>query len=206
MIQRNRLLLICLILMLLGGTHAMAIEETPYEVVKTDGSFEIRDYGSYILAQTFVEGDFEDAGSKAFKRLFRYISGDNRAQSKIAMTAPVSQSTGEKIEMTAPVGQEKSGDQWVVSFMMPASYTMETLPVPDDSKVTLRQIPARRMVTVRYSGFWSEKNYKKNKLKLENWIQEEGLTVIGAPIWARYNAPFVPWFFRRNEILIPISR
>jgi effector-binding domain-containing protein len=192
--------------MLMGGTHAMAVEETPYEVVKTDGSFEIRDYGSYILAQTFVEGDFEDAGSKAFKRLFRYISGDNRAQSKIAMTAPVSQSTGEKIEMTAPVGQEKSGDQWVVSFMMPASYTMETLPVPDDSKVTLRQIPERRMVAVRYSGFWSEKNYKKNKLKLENWIQEEGLTVIGAPIWARYNAPFVPWFLRRNEILIPISR
>jgi len=184
----------------------MAVEETPYEVVKTDGSFEVRDYGPYILAQTFVEGDFEDAGSKAFKRLFRYISGDNRAQSKLAMTAPVSQSTGEKIEMTAPVGQEKSGDQWVVSFMMPASYTMETLPVPDDSKVTLRQIPARRMVAVRYSGFWSEKNYKKNKLKLENWIQQEGLTVIGAPVWARYNAPFVPWFFRRNEILIPISR
>lgn len=206
MIQRNRLLLIGLILVFLGGTHAMAIEETPYEIVKAEGSFEIRDYDSYILAQTFVEGDFEDAGSKAFKRLFRYISGENKARTEIAMTAPVSQASGEKIEMTAPVGQEKSGEQWLVSFMMPASYTMETLPVPDDSRVKLRQVPARRMVAARYSGFWSEKNYKKNKLKLENWIQKEGLTVIGGPIWARYNAPFVPWFLRRNEILMPVSR
>lgn len=184
----------------------MATEEAPYQVVKKDGSFEIRDYGSHIVAETVVDGDFEDAGSNAFRRLFRYISGDNRTQSEIAMTAPVSQTSGEKIEMTAPVGQEKSGDRWIVSFMMPASYSMETLPVPDDPMVTLRQVYARRMAAIRYSGFWSESNYKKNKIKLENWIQTEGLTVTGPPIWARYNAPFVPWFLRRNEILIPIAK
>ena len=122
------------------------------------------------------------------------------------MTAPVSQTSGEKNEMAAPFGQEKSGDQWVVSFMMPASYTMETLPAPDNSMVTLRKVYPRRMAAVRYSGFWSERNYKKNKIKLEEWIQKEGLTVTGVPIWARYNAPYVPWFMRRNEILIPIAR
>ena len=122
------------------------------------------------------------------------------------MTAPVSQQPGEKIDMTAPVGQQKSGDQWVVSFMMPASYDMDTLPVPDDPLVTLRQVPARRMATIRYSGFWSEKNYQKNKIKLDSWIQKEDLAVIGEPLWARYNAPFVPWFMRRNEILIPVSK
>lgn len=184
----------------------MAIEEAPYKVVKSDSSFEVRDYESYIVAETLVDGEFEDAGGKAFKRLFRYISGDNRSQSKVAMTAPVSQASGEKIEMTAPVSQEKMADQWVVSFMMPASYTMESLPVPEDSRVTLRQVAAKRMATVRYSGFWSEKNFTKNKLALEDWIQKEQLTVIGTPIWARYNAPFVPWFLRRNEILIPIAR
>lgn len=204
--QLNRSVLASLIIILLGCTHSMAIEEAPYTLVKSDDSFEIRDYGSYLLAETLVEGDFEDAGSKAFQRLFRYISGDNTAKSKIAMTAPVAQKTSEKIDMTAPVGQEKSGDQWVVSFVMPATYTMETLPVPDDTKVTLRQVPARRMAAVRYSGFWSEKNYKKNMLKLEGWIQKEGLAVIGPPVWARYNAPFVPWFMRRNEILMPIAQ
>lgn len=184
----------------------MAIEEAPYEVVKGEGSFEVRDYAPHIIAETFVDGDFEDAGGSAFRRLFRYISGENRSQTKIAMTAPVSQAPGEKIAMTAPVGQQKSGDRWVVSFMMPAAYRMGTLPVPDDPEVVLRQVPARRMATVRYSGFWSENNYRKNKLKLEAWIQKEGLTVNGEPIWARYNAPFVPWFMRRNEILVPVSR
>lgn len=204
--QLNRIVLVPIVIILLACAHSMAIEEAPYNLVKSDGSFEIRDYGSYLLAETLVEGDFEDAGSNAFRRLFRYISGDNTAKSEIAMTAPVAQTTSEKIEMTAPVGQEKSGDKWVVSFMMPATYTMETLPVPDDTKITLRQVPPRRMAAVRYSGFWSEKNYQKNKLKLESWLQKEGLSVIGPPVWARYNAPFVPWFMRRNEILMPVAQ
>ena len=89
--------------------------------------------------------------------------------------------------------------------MMPGSYTLETLPEPADPKVTLRQVPARQMAAVRYSGFWSEKGYLKNKLELEAWIQKMGLRIMGDPIWARYNPPFVPWFLRRNEILIPVE-
>jgi hypothetical protein len=204
--QRSSLIILSLILIFSGAYNAMAIEEAPYEVVKVEGDFEVRYYAPHILAETFVEGSFEDAGSSAFKRLFRYISGDNRSQTKIAMTAPVSQQPGEKIDMTAPVGQQKSGDQWAVSFMMPASYDMGNLPVPDSSLVTLRQVPARHLAAISYSGFWSEKNYQKNKLKLDLWIQEEGLVVNGEPIWARYNAPFVPWFMRRNEILVPVLK
>ncbi len=204
--QRSPMVILTLVIIFSGAYSAMAIEEAPYEVVKVEGKFEVRDYAPHLLAETFVEGDFEAAGSRAFQRLFRYISGDNRSQTKISMTAPVSQQSGEKIDMTAPVGQQKSGDQWVVSFMMPASYDMATLPVPDNPLVTLRQVPARRMATIQYSGFWSEKNYQKNKLKLDLWIQKEGLMIRGEPIWARYNAPFVPWFMRRNEILVPVSK
>jgi hypothetical protein len=204
--QRIPLIILIIVITFSGAHNAMAIDEASYKVVKAEDSFEVRDYAPYLLAETFVNGDFDEAGSNAFRRLFRYISGDNRSQTKIAMTAPVSQQPGENIDMTAPVGQQKSGAQWVVSFMMPASYDMGTLPVPDDPLVTLRQVPARRMATIRYSGFWSEKNYQKNKIKLHSWIQKEGLTVNGEPIWARYNAPFVPWFMRRNEILVPVSK
>lgn len=204
--MQRSLLIILLIIMFSGAHSVMAIEEAAYEVVKTEDSFEVRDYAPHILAETFVSGDFEEAGSNAFRRLFRYISGENQQQTKISMTAPVSQQPGEKIDMTAPVGQQKSGDQWVVSFMMPASYDIGSLPVPDDPLVTLRQVPARRMAIIRYSGRWSEKNYQKNKIKLDAWIEKEELSVIGEPIWARYNAPFVPWFMRRNEILVPISK
>lgn len=191
--------------MLAGATTAMATEEAPYSVVKTDRMFELRAYAPQILAETLVDGDLEDAGDKAFQPLFRYISGDNRSQSKIAMTAPVSQERkGEKISMTAPVSQERVDDKWVVSFMMPASYTLETLPVPYDSAVTLRQVPARQVAAIRYSGFWSEEEYLLNKDKLEIWIDANGLTAVGQPVWARYDPPFKPWFLRRNEILIPV--
>jgi len=204
--QNITLIVLTFLILFLGSQTAMAIEEVPYEVVITESSFEIRDYAPYILAVTSVEGEFEKAGSRAFRKLFGYISGDNQSQIKIAMTAPVSQQPGEKIAMTAPVGQQKSGNLWLVSFMMPTSYSLENLPVPDNPEVSLRQIPSMRMATVRYSGFWNEKNYLKNKLKLDAWIEEKQLNVSGEAIWARYNAPFVPWFVRRNEILVPVSQ
>lgn len=195
-----------LVATLLTGVRAMAIEEAPYTVVKTSGIFEVRDYEPHIVAETLVDGTLEDAGNKAFRRLFDYISGANRSRSSLAMTAPVSQETaGETISMTAPVGQQRSSGKWAVSFMMPARFTMATLPVPDDSSITLRQVPARRMAAVRYSGTWSESNYLDYKEKLERWIRENGLEISGEPVWARYNPPFTLWFLRRNEILIPVA-
>jgi len=199
-------IIIAAAVIIIGAMDAMAIEEATYNVVKKDDKFEIRDYAPHILAETVVEGDLEQAGNKAFNKLFRYISGDNRSRDKVAMTAPVSQEAiGEKIKMTAPVGQQRVQDRWAVSFMMPASYTLETLPEPEDPKVMLRQVPALRVAAVRYSGFWSEKNYLRCKLELDSWIRERGLTIVGDPVWARYNPPFTPWFLRRNEILIPIA-
>ena len=184
----------------------MATEEAPYTVVTKDGAFEVRDYAPHILAETVVDDTLENAGNKAFSKLFRYISGANQARGKVAMTAPVAQERrNTKIAMTAPVGQERVQEKWAVSFMMPAAYTLNTLPVPDDPQVTLRQVPARRMAAVRYSGFWSEKRYLRYKLELEAWLQKQGLVATGTPVWARYNPPFMPWFLRRNEILIPVE-
>ena len=200
------LIVLFVFILIPGAKLAMAIEEALYQVVKTEGPFELRDYAPHIVAETSVAGNFEKAGSSAFRRLFGYISGDNRSQTKIAMTAPVSQKSSEKIAMTAPVGQKKAGDRWLVSFMMPADYSMETLPIPDSPKVTLRQVSARHLATIRYSGFWTEKNYRRHRVKLDHWIQKEGLKVSGEAIWARYNSPFSLWFFRRNEILLPVSK
>lgn len=184
----------------------MAIEEAPYTVVTTDGAFEVRDYAPHVVAETLVEGTLEEAGNKAFDRLFRYISGGNRSREKLAMTAPVSQQPkGEKIAMTAPVAQQRVQERWAVSFMMPAASTLETLPAPEDPQVMLRQVPARRIAAVRYSGSWSEKGYLRQKSALEAWMRAKGLASAGEPQWARYNSPFSLWFLRRNEILIPVA-
>jgi hypothetical protein len=205
--MKQTLITLLTLFILIGTKNIMATEEAKYTVVKTENSFEIRDYDAHVLAEVMVEGALEEAGNKAFNSLFRYISGDNRSRDKVAMTAPVSQqAAGQKIDMTAPVGQQAVKGKWAVSFMMPASYTLETLPVPDDNNIILRQVPARRIAAVRYSGFWSEKNYLENKSQLETWINKNKLSIIGDAVWARYNAPFTPWFLRRNEILIPIAK
>jgi hypothetical protein len=186
--------------------EVMAIEEAPYKVVETNGQFELRDYAPHILAEILVEGSMEEAASHAFNVLFQYISGENSTRGKVAMTAPVSQqSVGEKIKMTAPVGQVKDGEKWAVSFMMPTNYTLETLPVPNNTKILLREVPARQMAAVRYSGNWSEKNYRLHLAELEAWNVTKKLVPTGDPVWARYNPPFTPWFLRRNEILIPVK-
>lgn len=189
-----------------GAGNLMATEEAEYTVLLQEKNFEVRDYKAHILAETLVEGKFSSAGNKAFGRLFKYITGNNTSRQNIEMTAPIVQAPdSEKIKMTSPVGQQQIKDKWAISFMMPASYTLETLPEPKDANIILRQVPARQMAALRYSGVWSEKSYARHKDNLDAWIKEKGFTVTGEAIWARYDPPFKPWFLRRNEILIPIA-
>ena len=185
----------------------MAVEEAKYTVSVKQDKLEIREYTPSIVAEVIITDDFKSASNAAFRPLFKYISGDNTGRDKIAMTAPVAQKPEpENIAMTTPVGQWKSGDSWAVSFMMPDSYTMDSIPLPDDPSVTLREVPAYRAAAIRYSGTWSEKAYKKQLALLQEWMAAENLVAAGEPVWARYNAPFTPWFMRRNEILIPVGR
>jgi len=186
---------------------AQAIEETKYEVIESEGEFELRQYPAHVVAETLVEGDFSEVGTAAFRRLAGYINGQNRRKQTIPMTAPVSQEVDSvKIPMTAPVNQERSGEKWRITFLMPAQYTLETLPEPLDSKVELRKVPERLMAALKYSGTWSKIRYEEKTEQLMEWIARRGLKQAGEPVFARYNPPFMPWFLRRNEVLIPVDR
>jgi hypothetical protein len=184
----------------------VGIEKAKYEVIEKEGKFELRQYKPQIVVETIVEAGFTEAGNIAFRRLFNYISGANRKKESIAMTAPVNQKSGsEKIAMTAPVNQQKSEGKYVVSFLMPSKYTIETLPEPLDSNLRLRQIPARKIAAIRYSGSWSRKKYEAKKIRLEEFIKKKGLRITGEDIFARYDPPFQIWFLRRNEVLFPVE-
>jgi effector-binding domain-containing protein len=192
---------------ILFGREVQAIEETKYKVIESEGDFELRQYPPHRVAETLVEGDFIEVGNEAFRRLAGYINGQNRRKQTIPMTAPVSQEGDSvKIPMTAPVNQEREGEKWRITFLMPAQYTLETLPEPLDSRVELRTIPERRMAVLKYSGTWSKSHYEEKKEQLMKWIERRGLKQIGEPVFARYNPPFMPWFLRRNEVLIPVDR
>ena len=205
--QSAALLLLNLVLLALGGIDAVAVEEVKYRVLESSGDFELRQYESSLGAETTVEGDFHEVGNEGFRRLFDYISGKNRKKQSIPMTAPVSQeASSEKIPMTAPVNQEKVGGAWRITFLMPSAFTMETLPEPLDSRVKLVKIPGRLMAALSYSGTWSRERYEGKEQRLKELIRQRGLKIEGEPVFARYNPPFMPWFLRRNEVLIPVGQ
>ena len=194
-------------LMSIGVSNAMATEEARYEVIEKAGDFEVRDYASHILAETVVEGNLEDAGSTAFNKLFRYISGANRSRDKVAMTAPVSQQpAGEKIAMTAPVQRDGTDAGSRVAFMLPSQYTMETAPVPTDPRVRIRQVPGRLMAVVRYSGRWTAKNFEAKKQLLRSELAGQEVVPVSAIQSALYDPPYTPPFMRRNEVMVEVNR
>lgn len=184
---------------------AMAIEKPSYEIVKADGDFELRRYEGYIVAETLVEGAFDEAGNRGFRILADYIFGNNKRRESVAMTAPVSQKSSEKIAMTAPVTMDRQATSWRVAFMMPSEYTLETLPEPLDSRVELKAIAGGTFAAHRYSGTWSQSRYQEHEARLRDWVEDSGWTAVGEPIFARYDPPFKPWFLRRNEILVEVE-
>ncbi|MDH5207931.1 MAG: heme-binding protein [Burkholderiaceae bacterium] len=185
---------------------ASAIEEPKYTVVREYDGFEIREYAPYLVAEVVVPGPAEEAGNQGFRILAAYIFGGNKGERKISMTAPVAQAPAPvKMEMTAPVTQASVNDGYVVQFTMPGEYTLETLPEPLDPRVKLKEVSGGRFAVIRYSGTWSEQNYKQHLEKLERGVEAAGLRTTGSPVYSRYNAPFVPWFMRRNEIWLKLD-
>ncbi len=179
----------------------MAIEEPAYTVISKTSKYEVRKYGPLIVAQTTVTTDFENAGNQAFRILAAYIFGANHSKTKIAMTAPVNQ---EKIKMTAPVTQSQEQSGFLVQFTMPKDYTLETLPTPNDSRVVLKEMPAKKVAVFLYSGSWSEARYQAKLNEFKEALKNDSVPTTGEPVLARFNSPFQLWFLRRNEIWIEI--
>lgn len=205
-----------------------SVEEADYQVVQRDDAFEIRDYVPLVVAETRVDAGFRDAGNQAFRRLFKYISGENTASQAIDMTAPViAESTasesaasqasadavdGEKIAMTAPViaepiGSGQADDAWLYRFVLPRSYTLDTAPRPLNPDVAIVELPPRRVAVYRYSGRSTDRARRNAIATLRDWMASQGLDADAEsePRWAGYNPPWTLPPFRRNEVLIDIA-
>ena len=193
-----------------GGLFFLAIEEPAFEVVETLDGVEVRRYAPYVVAEMTVEGDFEEAGNRAFRTLAGYIGGDNRGAARIEMTAPVLQEPagGRSIDMTAPVLQRSAADgsRHSVAFVLPARFDLDSAPAPTDPRVELREVPARTVAVRRYRGRWTESRYREQESRLLATLAAAGYEPVGAPEWARYNPPMLPWFLRRNEVLVEVRR
>jgi hypothetical protein len=181
-------------------------EQQPYDVVRTTPDFELRRYPEHVVAETLIRGgSFEDAGSRAFRFLFGYITGENTARQSIEMTAPVVQSSSSRIAMTAPVVQEQQDDGYMVAFVLPAAMTEATAPVPSRPEVTLRTVPERLVAVSRFSGRWTRASWESHREELLAAVAAAGLATVGEPRFARFDPPYTPWFLRRNEVLVDVA-
>ncbi|PZO07583.1 MAG: heme-binding protein [Lysobacteraceae bacterium] len=183
-----------------------ATEEPEYQVVRELADIEVRQYAAYAVAEVVVPGPAGKAGGQAFPILAGYIFGKNKGERKFAMTAPVTQTAAPvKLEMTAPVTQTVAPGGFLVQFVLPRGVTVASAPEPLDARVQLRDVVPARVAVIRYSGFWSAKNDAQHLAKLKAAMRAADLAWTGEPVYSRYNAPFMPWFMRRNEIWLPMA-
>ena len=183
-----------------------AIEEPDFEVVQRLEAVEIRQYAPYVVAEVVVPGPADSAGNRAFPLLAGYIFGGNKGERKMAMTAPVTQTpTPVKMAMTAPVTQAPTAEGYRVQFVLPKGLTLESAPEPLDAGVKIREVPAAKVAAIRFSGFWSEDNYQRHLSQLISGLTAAGVRWKGEPVYSRYDAPWTPWFMRRNEIWLALE-
>ena len=190
----------------LWGLVVSKVEQPKYVVVESEQSIEIRDYPAMIVAEANVTGARDKAIGEGFRIIAEYIFGNNLSSKKVAMTAPVTQQASEKIAMTAPVTQQGGGDSWQVRFIMPANYTMETLPKPKNSAVQLKEVASKRFAVIRFSGLAGEESLKRQTALLTKFVSARKLTAVSAPTYAFYNPPWTLPFLRRNEVMIEVTR
>lgn len=185
----------------------MAIESPHYDVLRHDGKFELRKYDSYLVASVEIESDSHaSAGNEAFNILADYIFGNNSPRQNIPMTVPVeSELVGQKIHMTVPVSSTKSGNKYKVSFTMPSSYTIKTLPAPNNAKVKIEKIPSQKLAVVKFSGYTSEEKIEKMLTELMDWCRAKKIKVSRGYKVSRFDPPIKPGFLRHNEISIVAS-
>jgi hypothetical protein len=197
-------------LMLVGIAAAVAgpvmsrVEQPDYKVEQSDGAIEIRAYGPMIAAEAVVEGERKEAINQGFRLIAAYIFGANQPKAKIEMTAPVQQQK-ETIAMTAPVSQQGRGNSWTVRFIMPKNWTMQTLPTPNNERVSLNPIPAKRFVALRFSGFTTDAAITRRIDELRRHAADHKLSTTGEPLLAFYNPPWTLPFLRRNEVMLELS-
>ena len=193
------------------GYFSSRVEQAQYTVLKEADGYEVREYAAHIEAQTTVGGSYEDALAAGFRIIAGYIFGGNTKKERITMTAPVVAKNGEdlkaseKIAMTAPVVATAAGDSQVISFGMPRSATLETLPTPNDPRVKIVTVPAKKYAARRFSWYRSDARVRSTQEKLLKALGRDGIVTVGSAAYAGYNAPWTPPWMMRNEVLVEIK-
>ena len=183
----------------LWANISIAYEETSYRIVAANQNYEIREYDDRLAVQTSQE----NGQNKAFRALFKYISGSNTSSTKIEMTIPVTQSI--KIDMTTPVTQKFQDGKIIMRFFLPRKFQPETAPQPLNEDLSIVVVKGGKYAVMKYSGRSTVKNFEKHSNLLLEALSVNKITTLDDPIKATFNGPLTPFFLRRNEVMIRIK-
>lgn len=178
------------------------VEQPKYTIVIQDDIIEIRDYPALVVAEVTRRGDRNSAVRAGFGPLAGYIFAKSRDGEAISMTAPVTQTSAEAIE--ADTIDNVTVQVWFVRFIMPAKYTLETLPKSAGEDVRLLNIPSSRRAAIRFSGVATDGHIEVNESALRAWLDKRSIAIKSKPTYAYYNDPFTPGPLRRNEVLFDV--
>lgn len=186
------------------------LEEPSYAVLEKRDGYEIRQYDPYIVAEATVTGFGSKSINEGFTIVADYIFGNNTSKSKISMTTPVLEEVGggssEKIAMTVPViDTAVTTDTRTISFVLPAQYTLDTLPTPNDGRVKLVGVPAQKVAALRFTWYGTPSRVATQKANLEALLARDNETITGNLRTAFYNPPLSMPLILRNEILAPLQ-
>jgi hypothetical protein len=107
--------------------------------------------------------------------------------------------------MTIPVMQKSSGNnKWNVSFVVPKKFDIKNAPQPDNANIQIKNNSDLKVIAITFSGLFSDGNIQENETKLRNYIKEKGIKIEEPAIYAGYNAPWTPWFLKRNEVMFKL--
>jgi hypothetical protein len=178
-------------------------EQLSYTVIDTIGDAEIRQYPTRVVAEVVDAKDDDEA----FMLLFRYISGQNDSNEKVPMTTPVQvEKEPVKIAMTVPVETSKSDTNSVsMRFFLPSTFTVESAPKPNDSRIKVRSVPEETFAVVTYSGSNSEERFLSESDQLVSALAVTKWKPVSAASFLGYDPPFAIPFLRRNEAIVRVE-
>jgi len=181
-------------------------DQPSYQLLNEVGHIQIRQYPALLVAETEIAADYKNASNQGFHRLAGYIFGNNQKQQSLAMTAPVIQEQQtETLAMTAPVIQQKSEDRWLMAFVLPKGYSVATAPIPNDKAVVIKELPAKKVAVIQYTGSLCESGIEKNADILTIWLNQQGHKALSPARSAAYDPPWTLPFLRHNEVQIDIE-
>lgn len=178
-------ILFCTLIVLPYST-AMTYEEANYNIVVKNEIYEIRKYSNRLAIETI-----ENNQNSGFRKLFKYISGNNQAN--------------QKIKMTTPVTRVKKNGNMTMQFYLPSEFNEKNIPDSYDENVSIVMIEGGYYAAIIYSGRTTDKNFLKHTDILKKELVKDNISIESLPIRATYDSPFTLPMNRRNELMFKIN-